>query len=278
MNATLGVLISATFVLVQIATLVMRRAVRDHVPYVAMLSITAALLGFIHETKRHTSPEGFLFCGVAIVLVFVPRLIEIAELRALSRSDAGGALRWARRRELLVPGRAVRMRCRSIESLIELQEHGIAAVERRLKAEINALPQGEARIAIALELVSMLMLGRRREAALALVDSEVPIFSLGKRTAIAAQVFSALLAERRLPEATRLFLAIEAEDTATDPRSTALLTEARLLFLAHLGQEETLVKLLDGHLGGLLSPESRAHLIEVAGATVARAEPVDPVL
>ncbi len=278
MSSTLAVLIAGTFVMVQLATLVMRRAVRDHLPYVLMLGGVAAALAFVHETKRHQSPESFLACVLAAVLVFVPRLLESAELRALGRGDALAALAWCRRRELLVPGRAVRQRRRSIESLVELQERGIAAVERRLRGELDALPPGQARVAVALELVSMLMLARRPEQALELVEREVPAEALARRAAIAAQILAVLLVHGRYADATRLLLAMEAGDTATDPRSTALLTEARLLFLAHLGQEAALVKLLDGQLGRLLSEDARRHLLGIAVAAVARGEVIDPVV
>lgn len=277
-TSVLIVLLAGSLVLVQIATLVLRRAVRDNLPYIAMLAATAAMLVFVHETKRHQSPESFLACVVALLLVFIPRLLESAELGALSRGDAEGALAWVKRRELLVPGRAVRLRRRSITSLVELQADGIAAVDRRLRAEIAALPSGPARAQIALELVSMLMLARRTEPALALIEAEVPFALLAKRAAIGAQVLAVLLDQRRLPEATRLLLALEAEDTATDPRSTALLTEARLLYLAHVGEETALVKLLDGKLGALFSDEARQQLLGVAVSAIARGETIDPVV
>ena len=50
MSSTLAVLIAGTFVMVQLATLVMRRAVRDHLPYVLMLGGVAAALAFVHVT------------------------------------------------------------------------------------------------------------------------------------------------------------------------------------------------------------------------------------
>src|SRR5262249_20820130 len=148
----------------QIATIVLRRALKDELGYAFLLAADLALLIFAQVTHRQATLPGVVGTMLALVMVFGPMIADRLEQRAFGRDDLAAALRAANLRELLAPGLGATRRRRQIANLVEARAGGAAQVLRRLDEELAGARAKDEVTTILVERATVLFLaGRFRE-------------------------------------------------------------------------------------------------------------------
>src|SRR5258706_1074978 len=117
MTPELILFLVAAVVALQLVAVVVRGAVRDELPRVALLGGVLTALAYAHGTRRYESRMAFVAEGLGLVLTFVPRLLDGLEARALAGDRITRALWVARLREIVLPGRGAHRRRRQLEDL-----------------------------------------------------------------------------------------------------------------------------------------------------------------
>src|SRR4051812_32074521 len=132
MPAELFVVLAAGLVVLQMASVVLRRAFADERPYLLLLAADLAALGFVHATGRDDSAIAFAAEVIAAILTLAPRFLERREAITVERGQLRAARFWSIVRELIVPGRGSSQRRRQIDDLIQVRAEGAENVARRL--------------------------------------------------------------------------------------------------------------------------------------------------
>src|SRR6478736_3025343 len=112
MPAELFVVLAAGLVVIQMASVVLRRAVADERPYLFLLAANLAALGFIHATGRAESAPAIIAEVVAGILTLTPRFLERREAVAVEDGRLEAARFWSIVKNVVVPGRGSALRRR----------------------------------------------------------------------------------------------------------------------------------------------------------------------
>jgi membrane associated rhomboid family serine protease len=260
----LWVVLAAAALGLQLITLVMRRQWREQRPFVALMAVDAALLSYAHATQRDGTLLGQVATSLALVMLAGPLLLDRLERRALARDDLAAALRAAKLRELLAPGRAATRRRRQLHNLAETRAGGLAAVLARLAAEIAAEKDAGAAALLHEEAATVLFLAQRFADGVAEAERHLPADWAAAHPPFAVYLVRAYGELGRLGRAADVLRVLEGGAAARDPGALDLLTHARLTFLAFAGRAGDVDRLLATEAGLLIAPRVRELLHVVA--------------
>jgi membrane associated rhomboid family serine protease len=260
-------ILAAATVALTLISLFTRGAWRGELPQVALYGGCLAALGWVHATGRYESMVAFVAEGLAAVLVFLPRLLEGMEARALVTSRFGRALALARFHEIVIPGRAAHRRKRQLEDLVDTQAGRAQAAIDRLKAEIARATDERVAAALHEELIAVLLIDRRAQEGVDYFERHFGLASVGEHPQVGRYLLGAYAELQRLDRAAEVLRQLEASAAAShDTARPGLLYEARLRFLAHAGRVAQLETLRDGEGGARLHPAAWQMLLELARA------------
>lgn len=241
---------------------VMRRG-RAMAGYAALLGINLLLVLMLIGTGRFSGPAFWIAVGCFSLLVVAPALLRALQHRALAADRFAWALRLAWFRELLQPGAGV-SREREMLSAVALARRGEtqAAIDH---LESWASRGGRGRLLEAQEqIVAILMMERRFEDAIAYGEALGP--EAMNRPVLCAGLVRAYAESGDLARSAAALRRLEAGPAGTDPWASDLINQARLFFLAHVGEAEAVSSLIATESGFLpaLSEKSRAYWRGVA--------------
>src|SRR5579862_6181282 len=143
MSPELFLMLAVAMVALQLAAIIMRREHADELPYLGLLAADLAVLSWVHATGAYTSMAAFVAMAVAAVLTLGPRALDSLERRAVGEERYAWAMRWARLRELVRPGRASLRQRRHLEDLVDVKHGRVQAVIDRLRGELERASEAE---------------------------------------------------------------------------------------------------------------------------------------
>ena len=241
--------------------LLLRRRGRRAVGFCVLLGANFGVA--LYALSLPEAHRAFTFGALAAftVLVLVPGGIGLLTRRALRRGDLHRAARLVQARQMFQPWSGLD---RDLELL-----RGIALVHEGRMEEAIALrraqlEQGDLephlRITVTEQLLTFLLHGRQWEQVVALFEAEGGVALATVSAPSAGAAVRALLELDRFQEAAELQGILEHGKAGGSVSDALLLNQARLVFLAHLGQLELLDPLLDPASGFLpgLSPAQRS--------------------
>ena len=263
MPVRLQVLYLIAFSLALGILVVTRRAGRAMAGYAALLGVNLMLVLMLIGTGRFSGPAFWIAVGCFSLLVLVPSALRALQYRALAADRFDWALRLAWLRELVQPGAGV-SREREMLSAVALARQG------QTQAAIDHLESwagrgGRGRLFEAQEqIVAILMMERRFEDAIAYGEALGP--QAVNRPLLCAGLVRAYAEVGDLERSADAQRRLEAGPAGTDPGASDVLNQARLFFLAHVGEAEAVASLIGPGSGFLpaLSEKSRAYWRGVA--------------
>ncbi|HZS41939.1 MAG TPA: rhomboid family intramembrane serine protease [Polyangia bacterium] len=252
MTPELILLLAAAMVALALVSLIVRREHVDEAPYLALLAADLAVLGWAHATGRYESMAAFVAEGVAAVLTFGPRVLDWLERRAVAVERLSLAMRVARLRELVKPGRASLRQRRHLEDLVDVRRGRAQLVVERLRAEIAETEDARAALALHEELATALFLDLRFDEGVQHFERHLGLEQAARRPRLSAYLLRAYGELGELGKAAQVMALVEEGPAARDPLLGGLLLEARLVFLAFTGSRGAVDALLaDGPASGL---------------------------
>jgi membrane associated rhomboid family serine protease len=249
---------------------------RDRAPYLALLVADVVALGCAHALGDRAAALAFVAECAGIVLVVAPGVLDELQARAERRGDARGArraLRVARLREVLVPGRAATQRRRSLEHLGRARAGDVDRVLTELADEVaNAADPARAK-QLQTEAVLALLAADRRDAALAHAGRHLEPEDYERSPALTAAIASALAAEGRLRDAASLLVLLESQAAGRNLAAQPLLLSTRLAFVAGAGLRTELEALLTQDSIAAETPAVERERLRTVAATASLPDP-----
>lgn len=179
--------------------------------------------------------------GIALtgLLVVGPWLLEALARSAFGQGSLGWAVRLASTRAMLMLGAGLSRQQAILHGLVLLERDGVdrALAHFRTLAEASDEPSETALIHE--QIVSMLLYGQRWDESIAHYEARFPPRYAALRPSLALGLMRAYGESGRLENAARLLRALEDGPLGADPRSSGLLSQARLTFLAYAGVAAT---------------------------------------
>jgi rhomboid protease GluP len=269
-------LLIGSLVATRLVVMLLSGARRDRTPYLLLLGADAIALGCAHALGDRAAALAFVAECAGIVLVLAPGALDQLQARAERRGDARGArraLRVARVREVLVPGRAATQRRRALEHLARARAGDVDRVLAELADEIGRATDPTRARQLQTEAVLALLAADRRDAALAHAGRYLEPEDYERSPALTAAVATALASLGQLREAASMLVVLEAQAAGRNLAAQPLLLSARLAFVAGAGLRPELEALLaQPAIGGELPSAERERL----RASAAAASDADP--
>jgi len=183
-------------------------------------------------------------------LVVAPYALTLLMRRALRRSDWARALSLISARMLLQPGAGLRGDREILRGLVMMDDLGLDEVMTQRQAQLERGDLDPAlRLAVLEQLMVFMLLKRQWEEAAQLYDREGGVGLATASPAVASYMVRAFMELDRFEEAGRCQEALEYGKAAADAEVAALVNQARLVFLSHLGLAGELEKLQESHIG-----------------------------
>jgi len=240
-----------------------RRGGRAMAGYTVLLGANLLLTVMLIATGTFGGPLFYFAIACFVLLVIVPSVLRGAIRRAMAKDRFDLALRLSRVRELLQPG-AGGSRERVMLSAVALARQG------RTEAAIDSLETwaqrgGPERLLEAQEqIVALLAMEQRFEDAIAYGSAlgDAPT----RRPLLAAGLVRAYAEVGDLRRSAEMLRRVEEGPAGSDLAAANLLNQARLFFLAHVGEADALAYLLSRDSGFLpsLPAKTRAYWRGVA--------------
>jgi membrane associated rhomboid family serine protease len=262
-------LLIASLVATRVVVMLTAGARRDRAPYLALLVADVIALGIAHALGERGDAVGFVAGCAGVVLVLAPGLLDSLQGRAERRGPAGAkwAMRIARLRELLVPGRAATQQRRALEHLSRARSGDGERVREELASEAARTRDPERARQLQAEVVTVLLAAARRDEAIAHAERQLSPGDYERSPALTAAVAMALCESGRLREAAPLLVLLESQAAGRNLAAQPLLLGARLAFVAGAGLAAEIERLLQQRsTAAEIAPEERERLRAVAAA------------
>ncbi len=202
---------------------------------VLMLSIAAALQG-----DRFSS---VIAISMVSLLVVLPWLLDLLVRASFARERLARAVRLAGWRTLLMPGAGLGRQQVILEGLAVLERRGVDGALSYFRSLAHETEDdGELRI-IHEQIVSMLLFGQRWSEGIAHYEARFPLGYAAQRPPLALGLLRAYGESGKLDDAAGLLRAVE-EMLGRDPRAAGVVSQARLTFLAYMGQTDPVASAL----------------------------------
>jgi len=229
---------------------VSRRGGRALVGYATLLGANLVLVVTMIGTGNTQGARFFIAVGGFIMLVIVPSLLRALTRRAMSAERFGLALRLSRVRELLQPG-AGGSREREMLSALALARQGRTQEAIGMLEGWGARGGPERLLEAQEQIVALLSMERRFPDAIAYGEALGPAAT--RRPVLCAGLVRAYAEVGNLGRAAELLERLETGPAGTDASATELVNQARLFFLAQVGEADALAYLLSPNSGFLPS-------------------------
>lgn len=266
MTPDLVVLLAASLVALQIVALIARREHVADAPYLVLLVADLAALALVHATDRQGSMLAFVATGAAAVLALGPRILDALERGAVAAERFDRAVRIAKLRELVQPGRTAALKRRQIEDLRAVRSGGAGPVARRLREAAEEATDPARTRELREALATILFFDQRFAEGVDEVEAHLGVEYVAERPGFAAYLLRAYGELGRFDEMAGVMALIEGEDVPSPPVAEApwLLAQVRATYLAYLGMLPHLEAVLAGEAGAVLPERARAFLLDVA--------------
>ena len=227
-----------------VALLLRRGGGREQLPYVVLL--VADLVGLMVARSLQSSLLAFVAEGTGLVLTLGPRALDLIEGGLYRRDRLRGALRLAKLREMLVPGRRSTQRRRDLEQRWAAHNGDAGRAITALQTELAKASDSDEAQRLRVDLIMLLLAANELDAGLELAQRHLGPEAFQRSPALAAAVGGALAARGRLPLALQLLLLIEHQAAASPGQEDlqALRKRLSLTFIAGAGLGEELEALL----------------------------------
>jgi len=200
-----------------------------------MLSIVAALQG-----DRFSSV--IAMCLVSLVVV-APWILDILVRASFGRERLARAVRLAGWRTLLMPGAGLARQQEILEGLAVLERRGVDGALSYFRSLAHETEDDAELRIIHEQIVSMLLFGQRWSEGIAHYEARFPLGYAAQRPPLALGLLRAYGESGKLDDAAGLLQAVE-ELLGRDPRAAGVVSQARLTFLAYVGQTDPVASAL----------------------------------
>ncbi len=229
-------------------------------------AVTLGLLALVRDDRF----LGVLCMGMTALTVVLPGLLETLARAAFGAGYMRLAVGIAGLRALLMPGAGLERQQEILQGLALLEREGVDAALDHFHELAGGTEDGGELAIIHEQIVAMLFYGLRWSEGIAHYEGQFHPGYAAVRPALALGLLRAYGESGRLDTAAGLMRALEEGPLGSDPRAIAMLSQARVTFLAYAGEKATVVGVLQGeHLGTL--GISRANGALLRGIAAARA-------
>lgn len=242
----------------------------------ALVAAGVLVLGVVALARedRFVGSVAIGMCGLTVV---VPWILESVSRWAFARGRLSMAVRAAGLRGMLMPGSGLGRQQQVLDGIGLLEREGVDAALGYFRGLAQETEDGGELAVIHEQIVSMLFYGQRWDEGIAHYERRFHPGYAAMRPGLALGLLRAYGESRRIDNAAGLLRALEEGPVGADPRSAEMLGQARITFLAYVGEARVLDDLITqdrvGELGMTRATGAFFHGIALARAgDVKRAE------